>query len=259
MCKSASLIILLYIVMLFSCNNNSDSSEHIIKAVPDKPDTAKTFIATSITSKAYPLIFQAAFDSSTSTKEGDINFSFFPLGIGKIKIETGKIIAGDPVVLFDAIPFTQSFPIGEFPIQLAIARTINDERVAFSRILFSDSTVSKWDFALSGKQTAIPIGEDSIYCYGVDAGTGVFIDSIACVAFNEKDHSEWEKVFINMGEENGYKGHTYDFDGHNLVAFSTGWGDGCYATYIGFDKNGNVCQLLTDFGLVSWWKEKERK
>jgi|GEM_PF-1178656 len=34
----------------------------------------------------------------------------------------------------------------------------------------------------------------------------------------------------------------------------TTYGDGCYATYIGFDKEGHPCQLLTDFGLVAWWR-----
>ncbi len=34
-----------------------------------------------------------------------------------------------------------------------------------------------------------------------------------------------------------------------LATFTTGYGDGCYATYIGFDKEGHACQLLTDFEL----------
>jgi uncharacterized protein DUF4241 len=86
-----------------------------------------------------------------------------------------------------------------------------------------------------------------------------FIDSVASKIFNEKDHSEWEKVFIEKAEETGYTGLIHDFDGHSLATFSTGWGDGCYATYIGSDNKGNVCQLLTDFGLVEWWKLKEKE
>ena len=36
----------------------------------------------------------------------------------------------------------------------------------------------------------------------------------------------------------------------NLVAFSSGCGDGVYASYGGFDANGKVAIVLTDFGLV---------
>lgn len=44
----------------------------------------------------------------------------------------------------------------------------------------------------------------------------------------------------------------YDFNGHNLAAFSTGYGDGFYATYVGYDQKGKICRLLTDFGVVEW-------
>ena len=44
----------------------------------------------------------------------------------------------------------------------------------------------------------------------------------------------------------------YNFDGHSLASFSTGYGDGTYGTYVGYDEKGNVCRLLTDFGIVDW-------
>jgi hypothetical protein len=44
----------------------------------------------------------------------------------------------------------------------------------------------------------------------------------------------------------------YKFGNHNLAAFSTGEGDGYYATYIGIDAKGETCRLLTDFGLFDW-------
>ncbi len=47
----------------------------------------------------------------------------------------------------------------------------------------------------------------------------------------------------------------YNFGQHNLAAFTTGFGDGRYATYIGFDANGKPCRLLSDFGLFDWRKK----
>lgn len=247
------------LIILVSCNNYKQPSNSTITTDNSKLDTVKPIIVTSIKSAAYPNIFEAAFRNDTKITEGDINYNFYRLDIGKIKIESGKLIACDPIVMHDASPFTQKFPIGAFHVQLAMAKTHNDERVAFSRIIFSDKTITKWEFALQKGQKPIPLKDTSFYCYGVDAGTGIFIDSIANKSFNAKDHSEWENVFITKAEKNGYKGFIHDFDGHNLATFSTGYGDGCYATYIGFDSEGNVCQILTDFGLVEWWKLDEKK
>ena len=197
------------------------------------------------------------FDKNTKATHGDLAYSFYRYDIGKITIESGKLIACDPIVMRKALPFTQIFPTGEFPVHLAIAKTHNDEIVAFSRIFFSKKPILKWEFALQNGQKPIPLQDSSFYCYGVDAGTAIFIDSVSNNVFNEKDHSEWENVFVLKPEQNGYKGYTHDFDGHNLASFSTGYRDGCCATYIGFDSQENVCQILTDFGLVEWWKLDE--
>jgi hypothetical protein len=38
--------------------------------------------------------------------------------------------------------------------------------------------------------------------------------------------------------------------GANVVEFSSGWGDGCYASYWGLGDDGALCCLVTDFGLL---------
>ena len=145
----------------------------------------------------------------------------------------------------DCHPFVQIFPKGHFSVQLAMA----NERVAFSRILFSDKAVAKWEVALCPGQKPISLRDTNIYCYGADAGTGLFIDEMANNQFSNADYS---KVFVGKLSASGYKGIIHNFDNHSLAAFSTGYGDGCYATYIGFDEQGNVCRLLTDFGIIHW-------
>jgi hypothetical protein len=44
--------------------------------------------------------------------------------------------------MHDATPFAEIFSTGKFPVRLAMATTENDARVAFSRIIFSDSMSS---------------------------------------------------------------------------------------------------------------------
>ena len=40
------------------------------------------------------------------------------------------------------------------------------------------------------------------------------------------------------------------FGDANLVTFSSGYGDGLYGTYAGFDSNGDVAVVVTDFNLI---------
>jgi hypothetical protein len=46
--------------------------------------------------------------------------------LANIKISSGKLIACDPIAMHDAIAYTQSFPRGQFPVQLAIAKINGD-------------------------------------------------------------------------------------------------------------------------------------
>ena len=255
-----SLTVLTVFVLLASCNSEASNRTIDFKGEPILSDTSKPIISSSFQSKAHPTYFETAFHESTKSVEDGETFAFYKLDIGKLKVETGKVIACDPIVMYDAQPFTQIFPPGEFPVQLAMKKKEGSgERVALSRILFSSEPVVKWEYALLPEQKPMPITDTSVCCYGVDAGTGVFIDSLANTYFKIKNEKDWEDVFITKAEKYDYTGYIHDFEGHNLATFSTGFGDGCYATYIGFDKNGKVCQLLTDFGLTEWWTQKENK
>jgi hypothetical protein len=224
----------------------------------ERVDTAnaKMYIVTT-----KPDIFETAFFLGTKAKMDTFPISFYPVDIGQINIESGKVIACDPIVMHDAAPFLQTFPIGRFPVQLAVAKVNDDERVAYSRILFSDRPVVRWEFALQKGQKPMPIGGESFYGYGVDGGIGLFIDQRANNAYNELSKNNeklWEEVFINEMDKHSRPTWHYvlhEFGAHNFASFSTGYGDGSYATYIGYDEKGKICRLLTDFGLLDWWKK----
>lgn len=252
----------LFALLFVSCNNiyHPPAGDGFRQKISfEQLDTVK-IAACKIDTK--PAIFETAFFKDCTMVEDSILMKFYAVNIGKINVESGKIISCDPIVMHDAMPFTQQFPAGEFPVQLAIAKINTDERVAFSRIYFSGKPVVKWEFALDSSQKNVPIDGETLYGYGVDAGIGIFIDEKANWAYNQlmaKNMNLWDDVFTKeMGKHyrNTWDYAIYNFEGHNLAAFSTGYGDGTYATYIGFDDQGKPCRLLTDFGLVEWWKKK---
>ncbi|WP_207496965.1 DUF4241 domain-containing protein [Aridibaculum aurantiacum] len=207
---------------------------------------------------AQPALFEKAFIKGTTEKGRTQDINLYGVTIGKLKITTGRIVACDPLHIDEyGLPFTQVFPTGEFPVQLSIAGVEGEEMVAFARIKFSDEPVVKWELALLEGQKPLPVGDEEIHGYGVDAGVGIFMDQDAIKGLNPKQIWEMEskhELFKEMDKHYhpDWRYTMYSFGSYNLAAFTTGVGDGRYATYIGYDAAGNPCRLTTDFKLFDW-------
>lgn len=262
--EKMKLLLLINILLLnFAGCENDKNINHKSEKVMDEFNANDTIPKIKILNKdfVFPEIFEGSFESETKVNQHSQSLNFYKKEIGQLKITSGKIIATDPIVLHDAEPFIHEFPKGDYPVQLAIAKIKDNERVAFVRIKFNQKKVTNWKFALKNKQTDIPITGEDLYGYGVDGGSGMFIDLDGRNHLNKlKFDDYWESIFIDKFSKK-YK-HTWSYINHefskyNLVAFSSGYGDGYYGTYIGIDEKGEICQLLTDFGLINWWNLKK--
>jgi hypothetical protein len=94
--------------------------------------------------------------------------------------------------------------------------------------------------------------------YGVDAGTGWFADVATLRAFDEcgEDASDELMAAMDRTYENTWSWADVNCgdSGENIIAFSSGYGDGLYASFWGLDEEGAPVCLVTDFGLceVAW-------
>lgn len=242
-----------YIAYLYTRSDVSSPAPSVFNV----PDTA-TPVVTSVlpNDSVYPEIFSAAFAPGTNVQQGNQRFTFTTLQLGDLIVGSGRIIACDEVMQSGAVPFTGQFPIGQFPVELALANSNNYESVAFARILFSSDTIVRWEFALQPGQDSIGLTDSISYCYPVDAATGLFVDSVSNVRFNEGGETQWNDAFLSERMMNNSTGFMYTFTRYNMAIFSTGYGDGCYSTYIGYNNKNQPCCLLTDFGLIRWWQQK---
>ncbi|RKO68394.1 DUF4241 domain-containing protein [Sphingobacterium puteale] len=249
-----TITICMMVVVLFSCiSKNKVSSNTNDVIVPtakfDQTDTIPK-ITIQDTSLVFPQIFEGSFFADTKVAQFGTEITFDKIAVGNLKVSSGQIIATDPVTLSDAVAFNENFPIGEFPVELAMAniKTNRDRRFAFARVKFSDKPIRKWSFALLPGQPPIPLKSKEIYGYGVDAGLALFVDQVAKNSLNTLLDKNWDNIFSEKFKD--YL--NYDFQKQNAVFFSTGYGDVFYATYIGRDSDGKICQLLTDFDIVLW-------
>jgi hypothetical protein len=157
-------------------------------------------------------------------------------------------------------PFLRTVPAGTYQVELAIARVApDDERCAAARLVISDRPTVRWEPAVI--EGAPPLRPDQLPIYGVDAGVGSFMDA-ACrdTLRAAMDPSRIETSYYDdvLHKELDKKRPTVDWTlhvpdparPHNVAIFSSGWGDGMYATYVGLDAGDRVTCFMTDFQIV---------
>ena len=206
------------------------------------------------TATARPLVFENAFLNDPNFEEPTLYARFYTIELGKLKVESGRLIACDASDMHLIFPFTETFPKGEFPVQLSIVKGEPGEYeyVAYTRVLFSNKPVKRWAYALKpGDYFREPSDSISrircVFMGDMGMQSTVIVDSIANKDFIKKSHLEWGEVFVNKFQKMTNKAFIHSFDKHNLAAVSTFFNP-CYATYIGYDENGKPCRLLLDPG-----------
>lgn len=196
---------------------------------------------------------------SSGTAQGDA----VPLkwiSIGTLKAPTGKIYVGDPLgINMEDEPFFQTVPPGNYDVRICTATfDYNDERIALAQLILSDAPPAEWKLALTEKQNPNSLSEGEYYGYGVDGGTGCFFDGDSLKAVDDLLASESPEgdmgfeLFVAEMEKNSvptrdWANYKLDETGRNIIMFSSGWGDGFYPTYIGYDASGAVTSFITDF------------
>src|SRR6266545_7467661 len=167
---------------------------------------------------------------------------------GDLILPSGQLIACDPCYLhwpMDVAAFTRTVPPGRYPVWMALARPVGEEphfaRVACALVRFADVPVARWTMALRPDEDPAALRFGHFYGYGVDSGTSCFVDAAAVAALNADEtealfrdrvigafeRDSWETRWANVRPR--------DHGDANLIAFSSGYGDGAYPSWWGLD------------------------
>ncbi len=206
----------------------------------------------------FPAFLEDAFTTGYTSKDADGDVFIFELkDLGAIKISDGRLFAFDPLALSFEEPFAKQFPKGSFMVQLAVA-TINgkEKRTGLARVKFSEDAPKKWEMALVEGQDPKELDGDDFFGFEVDSGTAAFMDVRA--------YEEWEDVYSDEQTFNAVNAALnknfvptcshllWEGKKSNGAFFTTGYGDGLFGCYIGYDAKGKVCRLVCDCGLLGW-------
>ena len=193
------------------------------------------------------------------------------LDIGEVNLPTGEILTCDPLVeLGEAKTYIQKTPVGKFPVKICVVPSEDyGDRYACVKVEFSKNKPVVYELAVTGNEEEMDEAkEDEYYGFGVDTGMG-------CVA-DKKTQDEyvkyWKKLEEEEGADNPYddifeelledsfkKFPKYQRDGGdwanfiipdtdlNIPVFASGWGDGYYPCYFGYDEKGELCGFYIHF------------
>jgi Protein of unknown function (DUF4241) len=171
---------------------------------------------------------------------------------GPLHLSSGRLIAADPSSLDIAKPFTVSVPPGKYPVLISLATFVDDprhSRVCAARLHLGDQPVVRWELALRDGQELLDLGYRQFFGFGVDAGMACFVDADAA----DRTRDVWRTLGGLV--EPRYR----TIDSGVMVAWSSGWGDGKYPTWIGYAATGVVTCFVADMLLLPTDQDKDRR
>ncbi len=200
--------------------------------------------------------------------------------IGTLDLPSGRIVSADPAVQPERRPFKRRVPVGRYPAHLSIARCADpeDQRVAYASVQFARTRPVRWELAVTpGERVATLDAPDALFGCCVDAGLACFMDAATAKLLVRRGREGLEQdpyfsYFDCVLDEELYRdGASHDWTDHrpdpdergNCLVFSSGLGDGVYASYFGLDAVDVPVCLVTDFRVVQvldiWAKKAQEK
>ena len=193
------------------------------------------------------------------------------LDIGAVHFPSGMIFACDPLVeLEDTPPFIQTIPAGTYPVKICVVPSEKyGDRYACVKVEVSREKPVRYELGMTGKEDLDEeLDEDEYFGFGVDAGMGCVADIQTQAAFKtywakrleeDPDIDPYNDLFCDLLEENAKACPKYQLSHGdwlnwtvpdtdcNLPIFASGWGDGYYPVYFGYDAKGEVCAVYVRF------------
>ena len=158
---------------------------------------------------------------------------------GRIVFPDGRLGVSDAFIN-DAPVIASRLPAGESTVELLVATSRTDERVAAARVLVGSDPVASWR-----RIGAIPI----------DSGTGAFFDPQMFSAHTPADVERFNDqllALLNPPKTQPYASAVMTWQKRTMIAFSTGFGDGTYPVFVGSSTAGQPVVVVVDCEVLPW-------
>ncbi|MGW6913896.1 DUF4241 domain-containing protein [Kitasatospora sp. NPDC054939] len=207
---------------------------------------------------ARPRHLQALFTAGARLRDDDgIAEIQAPEVAGTLRLPTGEVIAADPGWVGRGLagrdePFTVTVPPGDYPVLIARMNWAGEQwgEITAAKVeIRPDRPTASWELALRPGEDVRLLGDDEFYGFGVDTGTGCFLDAAVLDAFAVA--REEDTAVLGGGTGSGFPSWTDPATGGTLISYPSGMGDGSYPVWIGRDGEGEVTCLVADMLILS--------
>lgn len=195
------------------------------------------------------------------------------LSMGTISFPSGEVLVRDPLVYLDtdrdAVAYWKTVPTGVFPLTASVVIREDDcARYAAVRVAFSDAVPVRFEEALLGNEDLEGVAAGEFFGFNVDAGLATIVDLEVARAYTafakawadeHPDQNIYDDFFAEIFQRS-YEEHpnhqrsggdwinwTIPGTDFNLPMFQSGFGDGAYPVYFGYDANQQICQMVIQF------------
>jgi hypothetical protein len=181
------------------------------------------------------------------------------IAVGQVLLPSGRIIVADPFLTHGVAALGRTVDPGRYPVSVVVARFPDtDQRVALATARITPGQPVAWELAKTADQAAASLAPDQLLGYGVDSGNGSFSSPEAAAVLAARPASSGTDddpilVALNKNAVDSWSSADVILDpatGLDVVAFSSGWGDGAYPSWWGLDADGHAIVLMTDFGVL---------
>lgn len=214
-----------------------------------------------------PEVLTGAFTPGFVGEADEERYPIRVVRLGEVQISSSRVILVDPFLMSTRDrPLTITAPPGRYPVDLAVADAGDrGQRVALARLLISEAPPVRWALAVTDEQDPATLTGDDIFGYGVDAGTGAFVDAAVPAWLAERYPPSDVDGYSAVVDDWQVRGEAAAPDlgipyGFALVEplgpggaamFSSGWGDGYYASWVGYDADDRPVVIVTDFAVIT--------
>ena len=192
------------------------------------------------------------------------------LSLGLVSVPSGEILVRDPLVYLEEgeKPYFLKVPTGEFEAVACVVLANDDcARYAAIKVNFTNKTAVKFEEALTGDENLDTLKNGEYFGFCVDAGLAAILDKKTADAYveffnnwykNNPDGNNYDDYFAELFAKSYKENPKYQRPGGDWInwtipntglhmpIFQSGFGDGVYPVYFGFDEDDNICCLVVE-------------
>ena len=191
------------------------------------------------------------FDESLLVKE-DLNKYFESdevetIEFGKQSFISEQLITCDPnyLDLEQNEIFINKIPKGTYSI-IGSAKKINTDYLLSVKMKIKGDRATKYYVGIYLESDVDAVKNDKVITFGVDAATACFLDKTTYDKLYEYSKKNTDKYDDEIYSEELFKKVSFP-EIEDFIIFGTGFGDGYYSTYFGYNDNDELCDVVIKF------------